>query len=104
MLDALLKGIPQATAAWSKTCETLAFFESHSQWKRYKSQGILTVISDFHGDNAFISGETLNLLNRRHVQYKLMERSKALLAPMPGVKALLWLDKDAPSADQTAGH
>jgi hypothetical protein len=103
MLDALLKGIPQATAAWSKTCETLAFFESHSQWKGYKSQGILTVISDFHGDNAFISGETLNLLNRRHVQYKLMERSKALLAPMPGVKALLWLDKDAPSADQTAG-
>ena len=44
----------------------------------------------------------MNLLNRRHVQFKVMERSKALLIPMPGVKALLWLDKDAPSAEQTA--
>ena len=44
----------------------------------------------------------MNLLNRRHVQFKVMERSKALLIPMPGEKALLWLDKDAPSAEQTA--
>jgi hypothetical protein len=100
--DALLKGVPQAAATWSKTCETLAFFETHARWRAYKSQGILTVISDFSGDNAFLSGETMNLLNRRHVQFKVMERSKALLTPMPGEKALLWLDKDAPSPEQTA--
>ena len=87
---------------WSKTCETLAFFEDHPQWRGYKSQGILTVVSDFSGDNAFISGETLNLLNRRHVQFKILERSKALTGPMPGVKAILWIDKDAPTADQKA--
>jgi hypothetical protein len=100
--DGLWKGLPQATAVWSKTCATLTYFENHPQWRGYKAQGILTVISDFRGDNAFMSGETLNLLNRRHVQFKIMERAKALLAPMPGEKALLWLDKEAPSAEQTA--
>ena len=100
--EALLKRTPSATAMWSKTCETLAFFEDHPQWRGYKSQGILTVVSDFSGDNAFISGETLNLLNRRHVQFKILERSKALTGPMPVVKAILWIDKDAPTADQKA--
>src|ERR1019366_4432244 len=75
--EGLLKGDPPAKAIWSKTCETLRFFLAHPQWRGYKSQGILTVISDFSGDNGFVSGETLNLLNRRHVQFKVMERSKA---------------------------
>jgi hypothetical protein len=99
---ALLQGAHPAAAMWAKTTEMLSFFASHPHWREYKAQGILTVISDFSGDNAFISGETMNLLNRRHVQFKVMERSKALLAPMPGAMALLWLDKDAPSAEQTA--
>lgn len=98
----LLKGDPPAKATWSKTCETLRFFLAHPQWRGYKSQGILTVISDFNGDNGFVSEETLNLLNRRHVQFKVLERSKALRSLMPGVLALLWLDKEAPSPDQMA--
>ena len=28
---ALLKGVPQAAATWAKTCETLAFFETHAR-------------------------------------------------------------------------
>ena len=96
----LLKGNPQATSVWSKTCETLAFFESHREWEGFQSQGILAVISDFLGDNAFLGGEVLNLLNRRGVQFRVMERSRALSTPAPGLKAILWLDKDAPSTDQ----
>ena len=42
----------------------------------------------------------MNLLNRRHVQFKVMESSKAFLVPMPGERAFLWLDKDQPSAEQ----
>jgi hypothetical protein len=99
---ALLKGNPQATSVWSKTCETLTFFESHREWEGFQSQGVLAVISDFRGDNAFLSGEVLNLLSRRKVQFQVMERSRALSTPTPGLKAILWLDKDAPSADQLA--
>ena len=99
---ALLKGNPQATSVWSKTCETVTFFESHQEWEGFQSQGVLAVISDFLGDNAFLGGEVLNLLNRRQFQFQVMERSGALSTPTPGLKAILWLDKDAPSADQLA--
>jgi hypothetical protein len=98
----LAKGDSKATATWTQLTGTLAFYTQHPQWRTYWSQGILTVISDFSGDNSFIASETMNLLNRRHVQFKLLERSKALLAPMPGEKALLWLDKDKPTAEQLA--
>ncbi len=98
----LTKGDSKATETWTQLTGTLAFYIRHAQWRMYWSQGILTVISDFSGDNAFIAGETTNLLNRRHVQFKLLERSKALLAPMPGEKALLWLDANKPSAEQLA--
>jgi hypothetical protein len=98
--NALIKGNPQATSVWGKACETLSFFESHREWEGFQSQGILAVISDFRGDNAFLSGEVLNLLNRRRVQFQVMERSRALATPAPGLKAMLWLDKDAPSAAQ----
>jgi hypothetical protein len=42
----------------------------------------------------------LNLLNRRQVQFRIIERSKSLAAPAQGLKAILWLDKEAPSAEQ----
>src|ERR1019366_5149329 len=42
--EALLKGVPTATAMWAKASATLSFFTSHPQWRTYKAQGILTVI------------------------------------------------------------
>jgi hypothetical protein len=99
---ALGKGNPQATRVWSVTCETLSFSENHREWEEFKSQGVLAVVSSFQGDNAYFTGEVLNLLNRRRVQFQVMERSRALATPKPGLKAILWLDKDVPSANQLA--
>ena len=99
---ALLKGNSQATSVWGKTCETLTFFESHREWGGFQPQGILAVISDFRGDHAYLSGEVLNLLNRRKIQFQVMERSRALATPTPGLKAMLWLDQAPPSAGQLA--
>jgi hypothetical protein len=98
----LVKGDPKATETWKKLTETLAFYVKHREWQTYRPQGVLTVISSFTGDDAFISNETMNLLNRRHVQFKVMPRSEALLVPMPGEKALLWTDKAKPTAEQLA--
>ena len=97
---ALPKGNLQAKGVWEKLCEAVAFFESHREWEAFKSQGILAVISDFRGENAYLSGEVLNLLNRRQVQFQILERSRSLPAPTQGLKAILWLDKEAPSAEQ----
>jgi hypothetical protein len=97
---ALPKGNSQAKGVWEKMCEALTFFESHREWQAFKSQGNLAVISDFRGENAFLSGEVLNLLNRRQVQFHILERSRSLPAPTKSLKAILWLDKQAPSAEQ----
>jgi len=98
---ALLKGNVQAKSIWEKLCEALAFFKGHKEWQAFKSQGILAIVSDFRGDNAYLSGEVLNLLNRRQVQFRIIERARALPA-LEGLKAILWLDDQTPSAEQHA--
>ena len=96
----LTKGNAQAKGVWGKLCEAVTFFENHSEWEAFEPQGILAVISDFHGDNAYLAEEVLNLLNRKQVQFQIVERSKSLQARTQGLKAILWLDKEAPSAEQ----
>jgi len=98
----LAKGDPQARGIWEKLCEALAFFESHQEWQAFESEGTLAVFSDFRGDNAYFSGEVLNLLNRRQMQLQIVERSRTLPSPDQELKAILWLDKDAPRAEQIA--
>jgi hypothetical protein len=61
---------------------------------------VLAVISDFRGDNASLSQEVLNLLDRRQVQFLIIERSRALSTALDGLKAILWLDKEAPNFEQ----
>jgi hypothetical protein len=100
LLAALPKGNPQAKNVWEKICETLAFFESHRDWRGFHSQGVLAVISDFRGENAYLSGEVLNLLNRRQVQFRIIERTRLLPGLTQGLKAMLWLDKQDPTAEQ----
>jgi len=95
---ALLKGNPQSLSTWSKICETLAFFENHREWEAFQPQGILAVTSDFRDQS--LSGEVLNLLNRRQVQFRIVERSKYLSASTRGLKAILWLDREAPTSEQ----
>ena len=98
---ALLKGNVQAKSVWQKLCEAAAFFEEHKEWQASKSQGILVIVSDFRGDNAYLSGEVLNLLNRRQVQFRIIERAKSQPA-LEGLKAILWLDNEKPSAERHA--
>ncbi len=98
---ALPKGNVQAKGVWEKLCEAAAFFEEHKEWQAFKSQGVLAIVSDFRGDNAYLSGEVLNLLNRRQVQFRIVERARTLPA-LEGLKALLWLDHETPGAEELA--
>ena len=97
----LPNGKSQAQDAWKKLCEAVAFFQSHKEWQGFRSQGILAIISDFRGDNAYMSGEVLNLLNRRQVQFRIIERAEPLRV-LGGLKAVLWLDPAKPSLEQRA--
>jgi hypothetical protein len=97
---AILQRNSQALGVWSELCEMLAFFDAHKEWEAFQPQGVLAVVSDFRGDNAFLSGEVLNLLNRRQVQFRVVARSRMSSASTQGLQAILWMDKETPSDEQ----
>ena len=98
----LIQKDPRALKVWERLVASLAFFRAHSDWSAFQPAGFLTVISDFRGDREPLATEVLNLLARRHVQYKIIERSVANSAPLANLKAVLWVDEVAPSADVRA--
>jgi hypothetical protein len=100
MRAALLMKDQVAEIAWNRMRGTLAYFESHREWESYRPMGALAVVSDFSGQSGFMSGEVLNLLNRRQVQFVILDRPHAFAGPVEGLKGVLWLDDDAPSPEQ----
>jgi len=100
MRAGMLNGDPQAISAWKSISAALCFFEDHSEWRAFEPMGVLAVVSDFRGQNSFVSGETLNLLNRRHVQFEILDRRGALGGAVNGLKAVLWTDDDPPTSEQ----
>jgi hypothetical protein len=100
MRSGMVSGDPQALSAWKSICAALSFFHDHSEWRAFEPMGVLAVVSDFRGKNSFVAGETLNLLNRRHVQFEILDRKRALGGPVTGLKAVLWTDDDQPTPRQ----
>jgi len=90
---------PQAMRLWERMASVLSFFRAHEEWGGFQPQGMLAVISDFRGEHEFLSWEVLNLLSRRHVQYRIVERSGSLGRAFEGLNAILWVDGEAPAAE-----
>ena len=101
--DALRAGLADGNASARETLKqvgaTAAYFEKHAAWKSYRSLGVVGVISDFTGENLDLSGEILNLMSRRSLLFRVVWKSKAMAQPFTGLKALVYADKAAPSAE-----
>jgi hypothetical protein len=54
------------------------------------------VISDFAGSNETIGTETLNLIVRQNVPFRIIPKSKLATAPLTGFKALISVDDTMP--------
>lgn len=89
---------PRATKVWDTIGSALKFFQSKEDWTRLRTEGVLAVVSDFRGDNEFMATEVLNLLARRLLQYKILEKSKITSASFRGLKGVLWVDNSEPDA------
>jgi len=100
MRKGLLKKDPSAMNAWTQICDTLSFFENRREWQTYEPMAVLAVVSNFSGANTYSNTELLNLLNRRQVQFLVMNRTEASSPPDARVKGILWLDEEAPDAEQ----
>lgn len=100
---ALLAGLAAGNAASREALKQVgiasAFFQKHAVWKSYHSLGVAGVLSDFTGADFDMSGEILNLMSRRNLQFRPIWKSRALAQPFTGLKALVYADAAAPAAD-----
>jgi hypothetical protein len=85
-----------AMETWKSIAGALAFFAKHSQWESNSPVGLVGVISDFSGANEMIGTETLNLMVRRNVPFRIIEKSRLAAAPLTGYKALISVDDAMP--------
>jgi len=98
----LAKGIearnPPALEAWKKISGAASFFDAHKAWLDYAPQAVLGVVSDFSGQDEFLSHELLNLVARTNQQYRIVVKSKVSAASFSGLRAVLYTDAQPPEA------
>jgi hypothetical protein len=93
---ALASGNARAKSDWSVLTNTLQFFESHREWHAYRPAGIFGIVSDYAGPNEFLSTETLNLVGRRHLPYRILVKAKAGPTSLAGLKGVIYADEQLP--------
>jgi hypothetical protein len=94
----LAEGTANARAALKVIGSAAGFFREHAGWRQFHSLGVTGVISDFTGGNLDMSGEILNLMARRNLQFRVIWKAQAMAAPFTGLKALVYADTAAPAA------
>lgn len=92
----------QAVDAWKKLSSAIEFFEAHRNWRELRLISVAAVISDFSGENEFLSGEILNLLARRPLAARIIEKGRWESASWEGLKAIIYPDPEPPSAELRA--
>jgi hypothetical protein len=95
----LAEGKASVLAGFKQIGNAARFFEEHALWKSYRSLGVVGIISDFTGDDFELSGEILNLLARRNMQFRVIWKSGAIAQPFAGLKALVYADRTPPTGD-----
>ena len=86
----------EAMETWRKIAGAMAFFGAHEAWTRFRPLGVLAVVSDFAGENQMLAEELLNLMARRQLAYRIVEKSKAESASFAGFKAIVAMDAGEP--------
>lgn len=88
---------PEAPAAWRKIVEFLKFYEEHAEWRRWAAAGSLVIVQDAAAPDPDMSDENLNLIARRQVPYRVIERRDLSAAALAGFRAVVATDIAAPT-------
>jgi len=88
---------PDALASWKRIGSYLKFAEDHAEWRRFAPYGNLGIILDTAGDRPDISDEYLNLVARRQVPYRIIERSQLTPEVLASFQAVLAAALSRPS-------
>jgi hypothetical protein len=90
---------PEALETWKKLTQAANFFAAHADWVNYVPQAVVGVISDFSGDNEFLTQELLNLLARTNEQYRIIVKSQVSASSFAGLRAVIYADGNPPAPE-----
>ena len=88
----LASGQQAATQAWQKIAASVGFFERQRAWRQYEPITAVAVVSDFEAPNDFLSRELLNLLTRRRLPFRVVEKRRLADASFTVLQAIVSLD------------
>lgn len=74
----------------------LRFFEKQARWRAFVPRAVLGVLSDFAGENREVGYELLNLLARRPLPFRVLEKRPGAMPALTGLKAVVYPDQQAP--------
>jgi hypothetical protein len=98
--DSLRAGLAAGNSAARDTLQQIGaaagFFRDHREWQGFRTLGVVGVISDFTGQNFEMSGEILNLMARRNLQFRAIWKSLAMEQQFAGLNTLVYADPAAP--------
>ncbi len=101
-MSGLLKQTPESAVVWRSLVRALHFFEQHAGWSAYRPAGVAGVLSDFSGDNEFLSLEVLNLMARRQLPCRVLEAGQLKEAALDELKAIVCMDQPPPAGEPRA--
>jgi hypothetical protein len=87
-----------AADIWKKATDTVGFFEQHKEFRTYQPNGLLAVMSNFAGPNWDSGEETVNILPRIRLPFRVIARSRAEGASFAGLQAIFYVDQEPPDA------
>lgn len=96
---ALAGGDAAAQGDWKKVAAAVRFFAARPQWSAYRTISRFGVVSDFRGDNEYLSTEALNLIARRHVPYTVLEKSAVRQNSLAGLKTVIYAALEPPEGE-----
>ena len=93
----LWRGQPEALATWRRVGAWLSFYEQHAEWRAFAPAAALGIIQDSAGKDSAMSDENLNLIARRRIPYRVIERRELTPAAIEGLPAVLAADLEPPT-------
>lgn len=98
----LFRRDPEALATWRAMGAYLAFAAEHAEWRQWRPYGNVGIVLDPAGQNPEVSNEYLNLVARRRVPYRVIERARLSAALLESFQAVLAADLAAPTEAERA--
>jgi hypothetical protein len=89
----------EALDIWKRMSGAARFFDDHAEWRGWRTQAAVGVLSTFAKDNEYLSQEFLNLAARRPLPVRIFPVERAASLDWSGLAAMVVADAGAlPSA------